>query len=205
MTEVRWGEGSTPETAGEARERLLDAAVVCFERVGVKRTSIADVASEAKVTRPTVYRYFKNRDDIYLAFLLRLGPSFMQAAYAHLGARELSSEEAVVEIVLYMITTLPKSPWAGVFFEEDTLAITQRLMLETPDIVDMGAAMLGAYLEPAQSAGRVREDLDLSAYLEWLMRFVFSKVAVPGPDVENQDALRRQIRQMLLPPLFTDS
>ena len=43
-----------------ARERLLEVAARCVARDGIHGTGIAHVAIEAGVSRPTVYRYFKD-------------------------------------------------------------------------------------------------------------------------------------------------
>lgn len=42
----------------------MRAAYKCFERSGIERTSIDSIATEAGVTRPTVYRYFASKADI---------------------------------------------------------------------------------------------------------------------------------------------
>ena len=42
----------------ETRTRLLAATLACIERWGLAKTTIEDVATEAKLSRATVYRYF---------------------------------------------------------------------------------------------------------------------------------------------------
>src|SRR5260221_10322354 len=45
-------------------ERIVRAAYKCFDKHGIDRTSIEDIAHEAGVTRPTVYRYFTGKAQI---------------------------------------------------------------------------------------------------------------------------------------------
>src|SRR5690606_39563581 len=52
-------------------DRLLDAALVCFRRLGSKRTRIEDIAVEAGVARTAVYRYFPNKRAILAALAAR--------------------------------------------------------------------------------------------------------------------------------------
>lgn len=52
-------------------DRLLDAALVCFRRLGGKRTRIEDIAAEAGVARTAVYRYFPNKRAIVAALATR--------------------------------------------------------------------------------------------------------------------------------------
>ena len=70
MTELRWGD-QVPAGVEAARQRLLDAAEACIDRYGLAKTTVEDIATEAKVSRATIYRYFDNRDELVLAVVLR--------------------------------------------------------------------------------------------------------------------------------------
>ena len=45
MTSTRWGTSKNAD-AQEARERILDAASRCFDRIGVPKTTVVDVARD---------------------------------------------------------------------------------------------------------------------------------------------------------------
>ena len=62
--------GSAPD---EARERLMDAAIVGLQRWGLEKTGVGDIASEADVTKPTIYAYFEGHDDLLQIALHRAG------------------------------------------------------------------------------------------------------------------------------------
>jgi TetR/AcrR family acrAB operon transcriptional repressor len=51
----------------ETRERLLDAAEVVFRQRGVTRTSLAEIAAAAGVTRGAVYWHFKDKAALFHA------------------------------------------------------------------------------------------------------------------------------------------
>jgi TetR/AcrR family transcriptional regulator, acrAB operon repressor len=51
----------------ETRERLLDAAEVVFRQRGVTRTSLAEIATAAGVTRGAVYWHFKDKAALFHA------------------------------------------------------------------------------------------------------------------------------------------
>ena len=57
----------TKEEALETRERLLDAAETVFRERGVTRTSLAEVATAAGMTRGAVYWHFKDKADLFRA------------------------------------------------------------------------------------------------------------------------------------------
>ena len=57
----------TKEEAKATRERLLDAAETLFREHGVTRTSLAEVATAAGMTRGAVYWHFKDKADLFRA------------------------------------------------------------------------------------------------------------------------------------------
>ncbi|MGI4848766.1 MAG: TetR family transcriptional regulator [Janthinobacterium lividum] len=62
----------TKEEALETRSRILDAAEQVFHANGVARTSLADVAEAANVTRGAIYWHFKNKTDLLEAMCDRV-------------------------------------------------------------------------------------------------------------------------------------
>jgi len=59
--------------ASERREAVLDAALSLITRTGVFRVTMADVAVEGGVTKPIVYDYFANADQLLAALVKREG------------------------------------------------------------------------------------------------------------------------------------
>ncbi|RSM50605.1 TetR/AcrR family transcriptional regulator [Amycolatopsis balhimycina DSM 5908] len=59
------------EDRAERAERILDAAAELLSRVGYRRTTIEDVAERALVGKGTVYLHWKNREELFVAALLR--------------------------------------------------------------------------------------------------------------------------------------
>ncbi|MBP0592478.1 TetR family transcriptional regulator [Paraburkholderia sp. LEh10] len=55
----------TKEEAQETRTRILDAAEQVFSEKGVSRTSLADIAQMAGVTRGAIYWHFANKGELF--------------------------------------------------------------------------------------------------------------------------------------------
>ena len=51
------------------RDRVLAAAERCIERHGIAKTTMEDIALEAGMSRPVVYRYFSDREDLFIAII----------------------------------------------------------------------------------------------------------------------------------------
>ncbi|MEM6987074.1 MAG: TetR/AcrR family transcriptional regulator [Pseudomonadota bacterium] len=49
------------------RERIVESAIGCFVRFGVRKSAMADVAQTAGVSRQTVYDLFGNKDELIRA------------------------------------------------------------------------------------------------------------------------------------------
>ncbi|MDH6246307.1 helix-turn-helix domain-containing protein [Mycobacterium sp. OTB74] len=58
-------------TATDATAVILDAALAEFERHGIRRVALDDVAKRAGVSRTTIYRRFANRDELVAAVVER--------------------------------------------------------------------------------------------------------------------------------------
>lgn len=62
----------TKEEALETRNRILDAAEHVFFEKGVSRSSLADIAQAAGVTRGAIYWHFENKGDLFTAMFDRV-------------------------------------------------------------------------------------------------------------------------------------
>jgi len=60
---------STSKRKPNTRERILEAALHLFSARGYEATSVTAIAREAGVSRPSFYRYFKDKRDVLLALL----------------------------------------------------------------------------------------------------------------------------------------
>jgi len=62
----------TKEDALLTRDQILDAAERVFQRRGVSRTSLQEIAQEAGLTRGAIYWHFKDKADLFHAMMQRV-------------------------------------------------------------------------------------------------------------------------------------
>ncbi len=102
----------TKEEALETRDRILDTAECVFLKKGVARTSLADVAAAASVTRGAIYWHFKNKADLFDAMMQRVSLP-MEEMVARAGDENIEDPLAYVRhcalVVLERVTTNPQS------------------------------------------------------------------------------------------------
>jgi AcrR family transcriptional regulator len=159
----------------EARRRLIEATRRCIERFGPERVTLGDVAEEAGVTRPTVYRYFGTGEDLLRASFVVATGGILERTVAH--ARSFGEAgERLVEGFVYLWREIPAN-----LLSDLSLEVGSRLLRSLSD--DWGG------LKP--------EELD--EFLEILIRFLDSFLLEPGPHPRDEDELRAFLRRWLLP------
>ncbi|HEY7938334.1 MAG TPA: helix-turn-helix domain-containing protein [Acidimicrobiales bacterium] len=108
MRRVAWS-GDAPANEDDARRRIMEAAVRCVQRHGIERTSVAMIADEAGVSRPTLYAYFENRDEIVTQAAIAATDSFVERVVAHVRRFDTAAER-LVEATLFTVRGIRREP-----------------------------------------------------------------------------------------------
>lgn len=82
------------------RERLIDSAAVLFHQRGMNATSLADIAKHADIPIGNVYYYFKTKEELALAALIRRREQFA-LFYGRLQENMADPRERLIEAVRY--------------------------------------------------------------------------------------------------------
>ncbi len=73
------------DTADRRRAAIQEAAITEFSDRGFAATSMATIAEAAGLSRPALYQYFRNKDDIFAAAFVGLFDAAVDAALAALS------------------------------------------------------------------------------------------------------------------------
>ncbi len=79
--------GQTDERA-KKRQRVADAALDVFQRYGFARTTMADLAEAACMSRPALYLLFPNKEEIFAAAVLSANARNLHEIRSRLPERE---------------------------------------------------------------------------------------------------------------------
>jgi AcrR family transcriptional regulator len=191
-------QGNPPGSENEARRRIVAAATACVDRLGPAKTSLSDIATEAGVTRQTVYRYFPRLADILAAVAEAGAEDFAERMERHLAAFD-TPEEAAVESVVWAVRTIPQEPYMGLLLragEPDSFTAG----VTSPLSFSLGARILGN-LPVDWSAVGVTTDADLRGLAEVLMRLFTSFLRYPSTPPLTDDELRALVRRWIGPAL----
>ncbi|MDZ7733623.1 MAG: helix-turn-helix domain-containing protein [Acidimicrobiia bacterium] len=203
-TRRRWGD-EAPADNEAARLRLIEAANACVDRFGLAKTTLEDVATEAAVSRQTIYRYVANRDELILeALLLELQRAELDHPFEILVEEIQTPEDvarAVVESVVHTIVTIRETPKLAHLLVAEADSVRSTLSGASEALFDHHERELRPWLEMAQRAGLLRRGLDISETTEWILRMAVSLLTVDGPVQRDADELRTYLFADLAPVL----
>jgi AcrR family transcriptional regulator len=196
MRKAPWGGLPPPGDDSEARRRLIDATRRCIERFGPERVTLGDVAEEAGVTRPTVYRYFNTGEDLLRAAFVVATGGILERTLAH--ARSFAETgDRLVEAFVYLWREIPADPHLGPIFAAGEEGRRARSNLLSDLSLEVGSRWLRSLSDDA--AGLKPEELD--EFVELMIRLLESFFLEPGPHPRDEDELRAFLRRWVLPTL----
>lgn len=133
----------------DRKTAILTAAAVVFPRKGFLETTLNDIAREAGVAVSTVYQYFENKEDLFLALTksfsfiqslegikaaLSIGESgdlaSIRQAMIQMANSFLYAPVANVEIIRLFITEVKRFPRVGKVYRERLVAPGQELLAQ---------------------------------------------------------------------------
>jgi AcrR family transcriptional regulator len=184
----------------ETPDRILEAAERCMNRYG-SGVSMGDVATEAGLSRGSVYRYFGDRDALVQAVLARTADRFVEAVAAEVDRRRTLAGQFAAAITVVVART--RDVGGGSEPEAAGRRATPLALVLRRDAEPMAQrwmAFWGPRVEAARERGEVRADLDGRAAAELLARVLLSFVVAPAIAVDPRDAraVRRFVDRHLL-------
>jgi AcrR family transcriptional regulator len=189
----RWGEGTRLDDDSAARERLVDAAEACFERLGLAETTIALVAREANVSRNTVYRYFSGRDELIVAAYLRESAAIFELVQSLL--REPGTfAERTASIVAAAVEGMRAGRYFPALFNAESRPLTSRAITASGEFQELARRTVGPFFDEAKEAGELPASMQLDDYIAWHIRIIFSFAVFESP-LARDDAERSRLIQ----------
>lgn len=91
---------SAPSDENARYKRVIRAAEEMFKRVGFRAVTMEMVAREANVAKATLYSYFKNKDELFIAVSARMARILLGGVEQALAKPDLSLDERLTEAVI---------------------------------------------------------------------------------------------------------
>lgn len=187
----------------ERRQAISQAAIELFERQGFQNTTIEQIASQAGVSPPTVFKYFGNKQEIILEILHHADQRAISDT-----RREIRTMDDPVEALChleslltgYALEVMHPSLWRELlplilFGGNNELPAGYRAMN------DALRAEISELLRELQRAGKLRPQLDveLAAFLlnDYSHLQLFRLVNQEHPDIDAHSTQVRRITELL--------
>lgn len=195
--------GNADEREAGVRRRILNVAAEIFERRGVNRTTMEEIAEAAGVARKTVYNYFENKPKL-------LG-EVIEEASARTAALALKSldltappEDLIVDAVMALLEQARDSRYKEVvemLLRPDALPITAKTVEQSERIARVERGYWAPILEPLRDSGRLRVT-DVDEVVEWLTFIHLVFLTRPATFEGDPEVTRRMLRTYLVPALL---
>ncbi|WP_039801523.1 TetR/AcrR family transcriptional regulator [Nocardia araoensis] len=196
---------SSENVAGSLVTRILDAALVLFEQVGVKKTTVEEVARKAGVDRVTVYRNVGGRDDLVQAVISREVAAVL-AEITEIVDRHDELGDLVADIFVTVLTRWRTNPLVERMLALEPARVVLKLTVDGAGPFAMSVHATATALQRAVERGILPPTTDLTTRAEIVCRIVHSLILAPhgltelGTD-EQLDAFARKY----LVPVVTGS
>lgn len=181
----------------ERREDLLSAAARRFVAVGIGKTTMEDIASEAGAGKATLYRYFDNKDAVIDALLAREAERFVaevSAAAAEHDHAQARIEAAFVAGVRFFVD----HPMLTKGRDEEPRELLPRIQATSGPMVMGGLELYADLIAEGIDAGELRR-VDPQTAAEVIVRLILSYFSFPPMvvRVDDPDELRGFARALV--------
>jgi AcrR family transcriptional regulator len=186
-----WGREQQP---GLAAKKILDAAEKAFIELGISRAGMASIAEFAGCSRGTLYRYFKSRHELHLAYVNRAALRIVEHVRVEMaGIRD--PRERLVQCILLSVREVRNNPGTAAWFESGASDMAAG-MSRSSELVD---TLTTAFVSKLLGApGRSRES-QLRA--RWFVRVIISLLVIPE---ESEAAERALVERFVVPVLLPE-
>jgi AcrR family transcriptional regulator len=169
---------STPPGDHERHELIVTAAATCFGRWGYIRTRMEDIAKEAGIARPALYRYFSGKDALIHEVIVRHIENRGRQLHAALP-RKGAAGPLLLKAFLWGVSATDDREVIEQILGVEVMHDTARLIAESPRVASTMSDYWRPYLEHARETGVLRKGVEIEAAVRWLTLIRFTFLSLP--------------------------
>ena len=188
---------SARRTAANAisEDVILDAAARLMSTIGIRRTTMADVARTAGVSRATLYRRFPNVETLAAQVTTR---EFTRIAAQTPATAGLDTRAAMIVALVHLVREARRHPLLQRIIELDPEFLMPYLLHRTGRTARSQRDTIEQLLSVGQAGGQIR-DGDIGRMATTVLQMAWS-FALTGPvftDPDDVDALDDELSDLL--------
>lgn len=179
----------------ELRDRILDAAASVLREQGPRTRLITTIAERAQVSRPTLYRHFPERCDIYDS-LLRLEIERVVDEVAGRAHATASPFDDYVRTVVDLVLHARSHEGLQAVLAGHPEIMAMQLPKILPMSLEIAEPRLGPILEAGAASGRW-PSINPRVAITWTVRLVMSMILMPRPEDAFDEDLHLEVAALL--------
>ncbi|OZE93178.1 TetR family transcriptional regulator [Rhodococcus sp. 14-2686-1-2] len=184
----------------DVRSAILTAAETCFERFGIAKTTMEDVARAADLSRATVYRYFADRESLIIESVARRARLNMVAARKFI-ARWPTIEEKLLEGICQNVERGVRDPMVHLLVSPSEMMLATSLLTTSGKAIELTSELWEPILTDAQEAGEIRSDIDIRLLCEWISELEIMCISQLNGGSGSLNRFREKIANFVIPAL----
>ncbi|MCX2728741.1 helix-turn-helix domain containing protein [Saccharopolyspora sp. NFXS83] len=190
------------EDTDEATARVLDAAYEQFCRLGLRRSTMEDVARRAGVSRITVYRRFTTKDALVEQVVRREFRRYFDRFRTDVRGAETVADRVVLGFAS-ALRAIRRNPLIGGLMEVEPEVVLPSMINDGGRTMATVRRFLAGQLRREQSAGHVSGDVDVELVAELMVRVSASFLVIPSElvDLDDDEQVRAVAERFLVPML----
>ena len=203
LLERAFAEADDPvEDTDETTARLLDAAYEQFCRMGIRRSTMEDVARRAGVSRITVYRRFTTKDAL-VEHVVRREFRWSFDRFRTDIAQAATAADRVELGFASALRAIRGNPLIGGLMEAEPDLLVPSMINDGGRTLATVRRFLAGQLRHEQATGHVAAAVDVDLVAEMMVRVSASFLVIPSElvDIDDDEQVRAVARRFLVPLL----
>ena len=185
----------------DASTAILEAAESCFEQFGIAKTTMADVARVAGMSRATVCRYFSDRNSLIMESIVRRARIGMAPSREKIRSYPTFGER-IVEGICRNVRRGLRDPMIHRLVSPAEATLATSLLSTSGRAVELTRELWEPILLEAQESGEMRADVDLTLLCEWISELEMNYISSIGAGVGSLEQLRAKLETFFVPSLL---
>lgn len=192
---------SSDDEESPTRERIVEAARVCFMRDGVRRTTMSHVAEEAGVVRQTLYDWVASKEELVDLAMVRRTREFGEQLRSRAVDETLGVGDQIIDLLVAMVQMAGSDPEFELLAQAMPESHAFAFLAGPSELTDVVEMLFAPLFGRARAEGCLREDRGTRALAAWtqlVLAPLRNRADLSLEEVEET------LRYFLLPALLRD-